>query len=296
MPTLVQPRLSSALKFGALGVLAFAAAFTFEGQQTHANAQSSSRAVSSVIYGTHPRQQIDIYAPKDAVDDLPVVLFVHGGGWSMGNRQNVEAKPRHFTRSNAIFASTGYRLVPHVSVEDQAKDIGAAVQSLVGQANTIGVDPTRVVLMGHSAGAHLAALVATDPQYAGDAFGSIKGVILLDGAGYDIAATMDVAGPRRWQMYNAAFGSDPERQAALSPLTHVGGKDAPNWLALYVEQRRDSRVQSQALVNALIQAGSTAFALPIADTNHRRMKTQLGTQDGAAQTEAVDAFLETVFE
>lgn len=296
MPSLAHTPLSSVLKYSLIGLFAFAGALAFEGLGTSVNAQSSSRAVSSVIYGTHPRQQVDIYAPKDAVDDLPVVLFVHGGGWSMGNRQNVEAKPRHFTSSNTIFASTGYRLVPQVSVEDQAKDIGAAVQALVGQASTIGVDQSRIVLMGHSAGAHLAALVATDPQYAGDAFGSIKGVILLDGAGYDIAATMDAAGPRRWQMYNAAFGSDPQRHTALSPVTHVGGKDAPNWLALYVERRRDSRAQSQALMNALTQAGANASALAIADTNHRRMKTQLGTQEGAAQTEAVDAFLEMVFE
>ncbi|MEP0393274.1 MAG: alpha/beta hydrolase [Erythrobacter sp.] len=296
MQTFSRARLSSAVMFSLVGIAALGAGLAFEGQRAQAHAQTSNRAVSSVIFGSHLRQQVDIYTPREAVDDLPVILFVHGGGWSRGNRENVEAKPAHFTASNYIFASTGYRLVPIVSVEEQAKDVGAAVQALVGQASAIGVDPSRIVLMGYSAGAHLAALVATDPQYAGDAFGSIKGVILLDGAGYDIAATMDGADPRRWQVYNAAFGNNPERQAALSPLTHVGGKDAPNWLALYVEQGGESRIQSQALVNALTQLGATASALPIAGTDHRRMKTQLGTQGGAAQTEAVDAFLKVVFE
>lgn len=252
-------------------------------------------AAGSILYGKSQRQQIDLYSPQDAVDDLPVILFVHGGGWSMGDKRNVEAKPGHFTSAGYIFASTGYRLVPNVRVEDQAKDVGAAVQALVGQAATIGIDPKRIVLMGHSAGAHLAALVAADPQYSGDAFGAIKGVILLDGAGYDVAKAMEDAGPRQWQMYNAAFGNDPERHSALSPLTHVGGQDAPHWLALYVEDRDASRDQSDALVKALIENGASAVALPIIDTNHSRIKQEMGTAQGATQTKAVDAFLETVF-
>lgn len=252
-------------------------------------------AAGSIVFGKSQRQQIDIYSPQDAVDDLPVILFVHGGGWSMGDKRNVESKPAHFTNAGYIFASTGYRLVPNAKVEDQAKDVGAAVKALVGQASAIGVDPTRIVLMGHSAGAHLAALVAADPQYAGDAFGAIKGVILLDGAGYDVAKTMDAAGPRQWQMYNAAFGIDAVRHATLSPLTHVGGQDAPHWLVLFVEDRAASRDQSEALVNALSQSGTSASALPIADTNHSRMKRELGTTKGAVQTKAVDAFLEMIF-
>jgi len=283
-------------RFSPLALLALATFPVLVQQPVPANAQVPNRTTGSVIYGSHPRQQVDIYAPKDAVDDLPVILFVHGGGWSIGNKRNVEAKPAHFTRSNYIFASAGYRLVPGASVEEQAQDIGAALRALIGQANVVGIDPNRIVLMGHSAGAHLAALVAADPQYAGDAFSAIKGVILLDGAGYDIVESMAIAGPRRWQIYNAAFGHDPARQAALSPVTHVGGKDAPYWLALYAEQRDDTRKQSQVLVNALTKAGVNASALPISDTNHRRMKTQLGTPQGAAQTEAVDAFLEMIFD
>lgn len=295
MPIRTRNRQSSVIKFCLMGIAALAISVVFAGHQTIAKAQASKRTTSSVIFGSHPRQQVDIYAPADAVDDLPVVLFVHGGGWSMGNKERVQVKPAHFTASNYIFASTGYRLVPNVRVEEQAKDVGEAVQALVGQASSIGVDPGQVVLMGHSAGAHLAALVATDPQYAGDAFGAIKGVILLDGAGYDVAKSMNAARPRGWQLYNAAFGDDPERQASLSPMTHVGGKDAPNWLALYVAERRISRMQSHSLADALKAEGVEASALPISGTNHGRMNREMGTPAGAAQTEAVDAFLKEVF-
>ncbi len=253
------------------------------------------RVSRTVIYGDHNRQQVDVYAPADAVDAEPLVLFVHGGGWTMGSHKSVDAKPAHFGAAGYYFASTGYRLVPDAPVEQQAADIGAAIQALRGQADAIGFDPDKIVLMGHSAGAQLAALVASDPAFAGDAFDAIRGVVLLDGAGYDIAAAFDGAAPREWQVYNTAFGSDPARYAALSPITHAGGADAPNWLALYVEERERSRDQSQAFVTRLTETGSAAETVSISGTDHGRMNRELGTADGADQTQAIDAFLARIF-
>lgn len=252
------------------------------------------KASRTVFFGSDKRQVIDVFEPADAVEDLPLILFVHGGGWRMGDNKYVQEKPAHFNRNEIYFASTGYRLFPDVTVEEQATDVGAAVQALVGQASAIGFDKDRIVLMGHSAGAHLAALVAADPQYAGEAFSAIKGVVLLDGGGYDIAATMEQAEQRQKRLYTDIFSDDPERHRALSPLTYVGGKDAPNWLALYVEEREITRTQAQALANALVASGVKASAVPIAGTNHSRMTREMGTEAGKAQTEAVDAFLAMV--
>ena len=255
-----------------------------------------------IFYGPEQRQQIDIYEPEDAVDELPLILFIHGGGWAIGNHKLVQQKPVHFTSAGFYFASAGYRLLPAAPVEEQARDIGAAVRALVGQADAIGFDPDLIVLIGHSAGAHLAALVATDPAYAGEAFGAIRGVILLDGAGYDVPAQMagararaaSVEGAQTLTIYRNAFGEDEPRQRALSPITHVGGRDAPHWLALYVEEREAARAQSEALVSALNAAGANARAKAISGTDHGGMNRDLGTEAGAAQTQAVDAFLAEV--
>ncbi|MEE4152548.1 MAG: alpha/beta hydrolase [Erythrobacter sp.] len=254
-----------------------------------------------VVYGPDARQQIDLYEAADAVDDQPLVLFIHGGGWRMGSRELVQAKPVHFTDAGYYFASAGYRLLPQAPVEEQARDIGAAIRALVGQAGAIGFDPSQIVLMGHSAGAHLAALVAADPAYAGEAFGAIRAVILLDGAGYDVPAQMasararasTVEGAQALNLYRDAFGEAEPRQRALSPITHVGGPDAPHWLALYVEEREASKVQSEALAQRLRAAGVEAQAVAIPGTDHGRMNRELGT--AAAQTQAVDAFLAEVF-
>ena len=257
--------------------------------------QTLVRPTRTVAFGSHQRQQVSVFEPEGAVDELPMVVFVHGGGWAAGSHLRVQAKPAHFNTQEFYFASAGYRILPDYPVEQQAGDLGAALRALRGQASAIGFDRDRIVLMGHSAGAHLAALVATDPSYAGDAFDAIKGVILLDGAGYDVAANMAVAAPRGWQIYNTAFSDDPARQQALSPIAHVGGPDAPDWLALYVEDRAIARDQAEAFTAALNAAGVEAQAVPIAGTDHGRMNRELGTDEGAAQTDAVDAFLARVF-
>jgi arylformamidase len=255
---------------------------------------ASAKISSTVVYGQDARQQVDLYTPDDAVGDAPLVVFVHGGGWQIGNRSLVQAKPQHFKDAGYVFASAGYRLLPDAQVESQAADLGAALKALRAQAETGGFDRDTIVLMGHSAGAHLAALVASDPQYAGDAFGAIRGVVLLDGAGYDVmtaAATPTMELPT---LYKDVFGTDPARQKALSPITHVGGKDAPHWLALYVAERPGSKMQSEALMGALAKAGKDASAVAITGTDHGRMNRELGTEAGKAQTEAVDAFLKRV--
>lgn len=261
-----------------------------------AGAYASGKISSTVVYGDHLRQQVDVYTPDDAVGDAPLVIFIHGGGWQIGNRGHVQAKPQHFKDAGYVFASAGYRLLPDAPVESQAADIGAAIKALRAQAQSGGFDPDKIVLMGHSAGAHLAALVAADPQYAGDeAFAAIKGVVLLDGAGYDVASAAAMPTMELPTLYKDVFGTDPARQKALSPVSHIGGKDAPHWLALYVAERPGSKLQSENLTRALAKAGVDASAVAISGTDHGRMNRDLGTEAGKAQTEAVDAFLKRIF-
>ncbi len=252
------------------------------------------RVSRTVVFGPHQRQQVDIYEPGDAVDPRPLILYIHGGAWRAGSHKRVLAKPAHFTGQGYIFASTGYRLLPDFPIETQATDIGAAIRALRGQASAIGFDPDRIVLIGHSAGAHLAALVATDPSYAGDGFGAIRAVIALDGAGFDAPTRIESAPPEDWQIFINAFGYDRARQTALSPVTHIGAPDAPNWLALYVPQRDIARTQAETLVTGLQQAGANAAAIGIENTDHGAINRDLGTANGTAQAQAIDDFLARV--
>jgi len=152
------------------------------------------------------------------------------------------------------------------------------------------------VLMGHSAGAHLVALVGTDPQYlkaAGVPIAAVKGVVLLDGAGYDVAAQANAPLNLVRPMYNAAFGTDPKRQAALSPTRHAAAPNVGRWLILPIERRADSRAQSDGLADALNRAGASATVVAVPGESHGSLNKGLGQADDFA-TEKVNGFLAAV--
>lgn len=242
-------------------------------------------------YGTHERQKVDLTRSEAPEPRSPLLMFVHGGGWVMGNkRRGAGVKANHFPAAGWAFAATNYRLVPGATVEQQAADVASSIAFLRRQP---GIDPDRIVLMGHSAGAHLAALVASDPAYlkaAGVPMSALRGVILLDGAGYDVVRQMKEPRNLVRGLYGQAFGEDPKRQAALSPISHAAAPNAANWLILPVASRADSVAQSEALATALRQAGARVEVRPQAGKTHGSINRELGAP-GDATTAVVDGFL-----
>ncbi len=208
-------------------------------------------------YGSAELQKLDFFRAKTA--SAALVVFVHGGGWDKGDKNNATGryKAPHYGDQGYAFASINYRLLPNGTVEQQAADVANALAYLRGNAAKLGFDPGRIVLMGHSAGAHLVALVGTDPQYlraAGMTLSELRGVISLDGACYDVPAQM-IDGPKMMKdTYKDAFGTDPARQRALSPTLQAAPPNASPFLIIHVE-REDGTRQSAGLAAALRQSG-----------------------------------------
>jgi acetyl esterase/lipase len=251
-------------------------------------------------YGADPLQRLDFWRAK-SVRRAPLLIFVHGGGWKKGDKSNAtgQYKPPHFTGLGYAFASINYRLVPAATVEQQAADVAKAVAYLKTNAARLGIDAERIVLMGHSAGAHLVALVGTDERYlraAGLSFDDLTGVIPLDGAAYDVPQQL-VDGNRIMQdTYAQAFGSDPERQRALSPAFQAAAPNAGRFLILHVE-RDDGARQSAALAQALRKAGTSVQLQGFAGKGlrgHMEINRQLGDPAYPA-TAVVDGWLKQVF-
>ncbi|MEO6582453.1 MAG: alpha/beta hydrolase [Sphingomicrobium sp.] len=249
--------------------------------------------MAEMPYGRDPLQRLDLAAPTGNKRP-PLVLFIHGGGWSIGDKRHaIGAKASHFLGKGYAFASLNYRLVPQATVEQQAADIAAAIAWLRTNAARSNYDGKQIVLMSHSAGAHLAALVGTDPRYLAAAevpMGAVKGVVLLDGAGYDVAQQMARPGNLVPGMYEAAFGKEPARQKALSPTMHAAAPNVGNWLILPIEGRADSGAQSRALAAALASAGASARVVPVPGESHGSLNKGLGGQ-GDFATGEVDRFL-----
>src|SRR5215471_19179956 len=110
------------------------------------------------------RQVLDIYAPKDA-KNLPVVFWIHGGGWQTGDKSQVQEKPKMFVDRGFVFVSTNYRLLPKVEMETIFRDVAKALGWVHRHIVEHGGDPARIFVMGHSAGAQLAALMCIDDRY-----------------------------------------------------------------------------------------------------------------------------------
>ena len=248
-------------------------------------------------YGTDPLQKLDYWKPK--MPGSPLVIFVHGGGWKRGDKRGaVGVKDTHFLELGYAFASVNYRLVPANKVEEQAQDVANAIAYLIKNAEKLGFDGKRVALIGHSAGAHLVALVGTDLSYLKQAevdAKSLRGIIPLDGAAYDVPRQIAEGGSFMHDTYEQAFGTDPERQKKLSPTAQAAAPNAPAFLILHV-QRADGTAQSIALGEALRKADTPAEVKGFPGQGlkgHMEINRDLGKPDYPA-TPVVDAWLKKV--
>src|SRR3954453_16610913 len=106
------------------------------------------------------RQTLDVYAPREGKDH-PIVFWIHGGGWQVGSKTDVQMKPKAFVNKGCVFVSTNYRFVPDVTIGEMAGDIARSIRWVHDHARDFGGDPDTFFVMGHSAGAQLAALVST---------------------------------------------------------------------------------------------------------------------------------------
>lgn len=281
-------------------ILIAALVLTVSGVAIAQQRASSAPAAKTIAFGSDPLQQLDFYA-SPAGRGAPVVVFVHGGGWKRGDKSMMRGSDKltRWRSKGYAVASVNYRLVPRARVEDQAADVAASVALLRRQAAQLGIDANRIALVGHSAGAHLVALVGTDPQWlrgAGLGFDAVRGVLPLDGAGYDVPAQMGENARLMGDTYEQAFGTDPARQRALSPTHHAAAPNAPDFLIMHVE-RADAKQQSDGLAAELRRARTPVAVQAISGRGlrgHMEINRKLGDPAYPA-TPIVDAWLARVF-
>ena len=268
-------------------------------------------------------QTLDIYAPVEG-KDLPVVVWVHGGGWHRGDKCEVEKKPQALLDRGFLFVSVNYRLFPAVTIEQIAGDVAKAIRWTSDHIRDYGGNPDAIVLMGHSAGAQLVALVSTDERYLkaeGLPLSTIKACIPVDGDSYDLPMQLRAVekGPpashtlmfgdpakhkklpsitltargKRAASYRIKFGNEA-RQKELSAVTYVAkGKGIPPFLVLHVADHPETKAQSERLVGALVEAGIPATAYPAAGKDHTTINDDLGLPNDRP-TREVFTFLDAV--
>lgn len=250
------------------------------------------RVLRDVAYGDDPRQRFDVYLPAQPLQGAPVIVFVHGGGWANGNKDNpgvVEGKAAQWLPEGRVLVSTNYRMRPDTAPLDQARDIARALAQVQRLAPEWDADPSRVVLMGHSAGAHLAALVGASTtlwQQAGA--GRPLGVISLDSGALDVPDMM--RRPRLPPLYDRAFGDDPDDWVAASPQHQLTAQALP-MLLVCSTRRNDACPQARAF-----QAKATTLGVPVQvlpqPLSHGEINRTLGQPSD--YTLAVDRWLDAL--
>lgn len=142
---------------------------------------------SDIAYGPEARQRLDVYKPDNASGDKPVVVFLYGGSWKRGKRENYRFAGQAFASRGYVTVIPDYRTYPDVQFPAFVEDAAAAVAWVRKNIARFGGDPDRIVLAGHSAGAHIAALLAYDDNYlkaAGVPMVSVAGLVGLAGPYY----------------------------------------------------------------------------------------------------------------
>ena len=251
--------------------------------------------LADVAYGPQSRQKLDFFLPRAAERDgtAPIVLMVHGGGWCVGDKAapSVTAnKVARWVPKGFIVVSVNYPMVGDGSdAPAQAAHIARATAFVQANARAWGGDPRRVILMGHSAGAHLVSLVNADASIrTAHAVRPVLGTVSLDAGAIDVVRQMPNVYPFLKTRYREAFGDTESAWITASPFHRIDATAAP-WLGVCSTTRQDDPCgQATAFAEKSRQLGVRAAVLP-QRKNHGAINAELGTPGD--YTHAVEAFM-----
>lgn len=222
------------------------------------------------------RGLLDVYQPEGA-RQAPVVVFFHGGGLLAGDKSLAAHLGLRLAREGFVTVSTNYRLSPAVSHPTHVRDAARAVAWVRDNIAGFGGNPDRMVLAGHSAGAWLAALLATDPRWLeerGMSRASLAGVVPV--SGFFHVPRLAPERPR------SVWGEDPEAWRDASPARHVDD-GVPAMLLIHAEGDSEARrKESRDFAAELEEAGVDVRGLEVPDRNHRSIFFLMGTPDDPA--------------
>lgn len=201
------------------------------------------RSAADLAYGNHPRQKVDVYLPSQPLADkalaaggAPMVVFFYGGSWSSGSRADYRFVGEALAAQGIVTVLADYRLSPEVRYPVFLQDSALAMRWAFDNAQKYGADPTRIFVMGHSAGAYNAAMLALDKRWLGAVGLSparLAGWIGLAGP-YDFLPI----GDRKTQVAFEWPNTPPDSQA----LFHAGSASPP---ALLLAPEKDRLVNTQ---------------------------------------------------
>lgn len=204
---------------------------------------------SDVDKGEKPT--LNVFEPKNIkTEKAPVVVFVHGGNWNSGKKELYSILGRNFARKNVVAVIPGYSLSPDASYDVMTQQIAEAVRWTLDSIDQYKGDPRQVYLTGHSAGGHLVALAATDPEY-GINPEDIAGIILNDAAGLDMHHYLQKNPPTENEHYLTTWTDDPEVWEEASPINYLDESSPPFMIYLGSKTYGSIKTANERFLKAL---------------------------------------------
>jgi acetyl esterase len=186
----------------------------------------------SIPYGSHPRQYFDLFTPDDESTSRAALIFVHGGAFLDGHPNRTEEiysnVLHYFARNGIVGVNIGYRLAGDAKYPAASDDIASVIKWVQEHADEIGVDPSRIFLMGHSAGAAHAGSYAYDKRLQPAAGPGIAGFIVVSGR---VRAETLPENPNAHKVAAYYGTSDAARLDDISPVSHVAADSVPTFVA-----------------------------------------------------------------
>ena len=239
------------------------------------------------------RHVLDVYAPP-ASDRLPVVVFFYGGGWRSGDKRLFEHLGRSFALRGIVAVVVNYRLTPQVKSPSHIDDCAAACAWTQRNIQKHGGDPGRIALMGHSAGAHLATLLAVDDTHLRRHGFEAQPIAVVSVSGvYDLSSHVDSTVFTSAEHVREAFGQSDEELAASSPLRFVRSELPPFLVIVAEDDPEGLREQAREFVDALREAGNAPMFLSVKGRDHFSIVRRFGPSSDTTAT-AIAEFIHHV--
>ena len=250
---------------------------------------------------------LDIYYNSNVDIQKPVIIYVHGGGWSIGDKSSqIENKINLFRSLDYILISINYRLSPfpfditnlnRIKYPDHNVDISDALLWVNENIGQYGGNKNKMALLGHSAGAHLVALTGTNGNFLeskGLSLSSIKGVAVIDTEGFDI--NEQIANGSNQNMYINAFGTDSTQNIEASPLYNV--VNTISYPKFFIAKRGNSQRIGYAndFINILETNGVSVSQINGSIYDHSGINNAIGEPNETLITNALKDFLAECFE
>jgi arylformamidase len=236
---------------------------------------------------------LDVYMPKKG-SRSPVIVWIHGGNWTSGDKNEVDKKPEYFTSKGYIFISVNYRLSPQTNYLGQAQDVATAIVWIHDNIIHYSGDKNRISLIGNGTGAHLAALVTVQDKFLKNASGSltmVKGVVTVEGAGFDIPTVLPLQEKKFRDGCEAAIGKSRKQWVEASPISHIQSEvKIPPFLIVFAGTKTMAETDAHVLSFRLNRANQASTLKNYPQKNSQNIVRDFGKENDKV-TEDIMTFL-----